>query len=113
MPSPDGGSLISFVQPILRRNDIHAPESPVVSVSCIGVLLHLKRVVLDIIYRRKDYPSVIFFHSGEDRLRPELVIEERGGRERQMKSSEISSLSIQIQFGIFLTEHRATVVNSR
>lgn len=71
MPLPDGGSLISFVQPILRWDDVHAPESPVVAMSCISILLHLEGVVLDIIYRREDYPSVIFFHSGEDRLSPE------------------------------------------
>lgn len=71
MPLPDGGSLIASVQPILRWDDVHAPEAPVVAMSCISVLLHLKGVVLDIIYRREDYPSVIFFHSGEDRLSPE------------------------------------------
>ncbi|RXN30823.1 sterile alpha motif domain-containing 3-like isoform X1 [Labeo rohita] len=64
MPLPDGGSLIAFVQPILWWDDVHAPEAPVVAVSRISVLLYLKGVVLDIIYRREDYPSVIFFHSG-------------------------------------------------
>ncbi len=71
MPLPDGGSLIASVQPILRWDDVHAPEAPVVAVSCISVLLHLKGVVLDIIYRGEHYPSVIFFHSGEDRHSPE------------------------------------------
>ncbi len=71
MPLPDGGSLIASVQPILRWDDVHAPEAPVVAMSCISVLLHLKGVVLDIIYRGEHYPSVIFFHSGEDRHSPE------------------------------------------
>lgn len=71
MPLPDWSSFISSVQPILRRDDVHAPKAPVVAMSRISVLLHLKGIVLDIIYRREDYPSVIFFHSGEDRLSPE------------------------------------------
>lgn len=99
LPSPDGGSLIALIQPILRRNDVHAPESPVVAVSCVGVLLHLKRVVLDIIYRGKDYPSVIFFHSGEDRVRPELVREKR--RETDEELRHIAH--VQIEFEMFLT----------
>lgn len=105
LPSPDGGSLISFIQPILWRNDVHAPESPVVAVSCISVLLHLKCVVLDIIYRRKDYPGVIFFHSGEDRLRPALVIAERGGRETDKEFRHIKPFSppVQIELEIFLS----------
>lgn len=75
---PDGGGLVSFIQPILRRNDVHAPQAPVVTVSGVSVLLHLKGVVFDVIYRRQDDPSVLFFYPGQDRLSPE---EEQGKKQ--------------------------------
>lgn len=68
---PDRGGLISFIQPILGRNDVHAPQTPVVSVSGVSVLLHLEGVVFDVIYGRQDDPSALFFYPGQDRLRPE------------------------------------------
>lgn len=68
---PDGGGLVSFIQPILRRNDVHAPQAPVVSVSGVSILLHLEGVVFDVIYGRQDDPSALLFNPGQDRLRPE------------------------------------------
>ena len=52
--SPDGRCLVAAVQPVLGRNDVHAPEPPVVAVGRAGVLLHLKRVVLDVVDGRQD-----------------------------------------------------------
>lgn len=68
---PDGGGLVSFIQPILRRDYVHAPQAPVVAVSRVSVLLHLEGVVFDVIYRRQDDPSPVFFYPRQDRLGPE------------------------------------------
>lgn len=46
---PDGSRLIPFIEPVLRWDYVHAPEAPVVAVGCVGVLLHFKSVVLDIV----------------------------------------------------------------
>lgn len=86
---PDGGGLVSFIQPVLRRNDVHAPQAPVVAVSGVSVLLHLEGVVLDVIYRRQDYPTAGFFYPGQDRLGPE---EERGEKQQTSPSQEGLSL---------------------
>lgn len=48
---PDGSRLIPFVEPVLRWDYVHAPEAPVVAVGCVGVLLHFKGVVLDVVNR--------------------------------------------------------------
>lgn len=69
-PSPDRGRLIALVQPFLRRDDVHAPQPPVVAMGSIGVLLHLKRVVFDVVYGRQDDAGVILLHPGQDRLSP-------------------------------------------
>ena len=69
-PSPDRGCLIALVQPLLRRDDVHAPQSPVVAVGGVGVLLHLKRVVLDVVYGGQDDAGVILLHPGQNRFSP-------------------------------------------
>ena len=69
-PSPDGGSFIALVEPLLRRDDVHAPQAPVVAVRRVGVLLHLKRVVLDVINGGEDNPRMIFPHPSKDGLGP-------------------------------------------
>lgn len=81
---PDGGGLVPFIQPILRRNDVHAPQPPVVPVSGVGILLHLKGVVFDVVYGRQEDPSALFFNPGQDWLRPE----EEG--EKQTSCSEMT-----------------------
>lgn len=70
LPSPDRGRLIALVQPLLRGDDVHTPQAPVVAVGSIGILLHLEGVVLDVVYGRKDDTAVIFFHPGQNRFRP-------------------------------------------
>jgi len=50
--SPDRGCLIPLVQPLLWRDDVHTPQTPVVSVGSVGILLHLKVVVFDVVYGR-------------------------------------------------------------
>lgn len=57
--SPDGRRLIAAVQPVLGRDDVHAPEAPVVAVGRAGVLLHLERVVLDVINGWQDDPPAV------------------------------------------------------
>lgn len=69
-PSPDRGRLIALVQPFLWRDDVHAPQPPVVAMGSIGVLLHLKRVVFDVVYGRQDDAGVILLHPGQDGLSP-------------------------------------------
>lgn len=64
--SPDGGGLVAPVQPLLRRDDVHAPETPVVAVGGVGVLLHLEGVVLDVVYGRQDDAGMILLHAGQD-----------------------------------------------
>lgn len=70
LPSPDRGRLIALVQPLLWGDDVHTPQAPVVAMGSIGILLHLKGVVLDVVYGRKDDAGVIFFHPGQNRFRP-------------------------------------------
>lgn len=69
-PSPDWGRLIALVQPLLRRDDVHAPEAPVVAVGRIGVLLHLERVVFDVVYGGQDDAGVVLLHPGQNRFGP-------------------------------------------
>lgn len=68
---PDGGGLISFIQPILGRNDVHAPQAPIEPMSGVGILLHLEGVVFDVVDGRQDDPCALFFNPGQDWLRPE------------------------------------------
>ena len=68
--SPDRGRLITLVQPFLRRDDVHAPQTPVVAVGRVGILLHLERVVLDVVYGRQDDAGVILLHPGQDGFSP-------------------------------------------
>lgn len=77
--SPDGGGLVAPVQPLLRRDDVHAPETPVVAVGGVGVLLHLERVVLDVVDGRQDDAGVILLHAGQDGLGPG-----EGGKRREL-----------------------------
>lgn len=69
-PSPDRGCLIALIQPLLRRDDVHTPKPPVVAMGGIGVLLHLKRVVLDVVYGGQDDAGVILLHPGQDWFSP-------------------------------------------
>lgn len=69
-PSPDRGRLIALVQPLLRRDDVHAPQPPVVAVGSVGVLLHLERVVFDVVYGGQDDAGVILLHPGQNWLGP-------------------------------------------
>ena len=69
-PSPDRGCLIALVQPFLRRDDVHAPQTPVVAVGGVGILLHLERVVLDVVYGGQDDAGVILLHPGQDGFSP-------------------------------------------
>lgn len=69
-PSPDRGRLIALVQPLLRRDDVHAPQSPVVAVGSVGVLLHLERVVLDVVDGGQDDARVILLHPGQNGFGP-------------------------------------------
>ena len=57
--SPDGRRLVAAVQPVLGRDDVHAPKAPVVAVGCAGVLLHLERVVLDVVDGWQDDPPAV------------------------------------------------------
>lgn len=68
--SPDRGRLITLVQPFLRRDDVHAPQTPVVAVGRVGILLHLERVVLDVVYGGQDDAGVILLHPGQDGFSP-------------------------------------------
>lgn len=68
--SPDRGRLIALVQPFLRRDDVHAPQPPVVAMGSVGILLHLERVVLDVVYGRQDDARVILLHSGQNGFSP-------------------------------------------
>lgn len=70
LPSPDRGCLVALIQPLLRGDDVHTPQAPVVAVGSVGVLLHLKGVVFDVVYGRKDDAGVILFHPGQNRFRP-------------------------------------------
>lgn len=67
---PDGSRLIPFIKPVLGRDYIHAPESPVITVGCIGILLHFERVVLDIVNSWEDDPLSVFFDPGKRWLHP-------------------------------------------
>lgn len=69
-PSPDRSRLIALVQPLLRRDDVHAPQPPVVAVGGVGVLLHLERVVFDVVYGGQDDAGVILLHPGQNGLGP-------------------------------------------
>ena len=69
-PSPDRGRLIALVQPLLRGVDVHAPQSPVVPMGSVGVLLHLKCVVLDVVNGRQDDASVILLHPSQNGFSP-------------------------------------------
>lgn len=75
--SPDRGRLIALVQPLLWWDDVHTPQPPVVAVGSIGILLHLKRVVLDVVYGGKDDAGVILLHPGQNRFSP---LEKKRGR---------------------------------
>lgn len=75
--SPDRGRLIALVQPLLRRDDVHAPQPPVVAMGGVGILLHLKRVVLDVVYGRQDDAGVILLHPGQNRFSPLDVKKDR------------------------------------
>lgn len=57
--SPDGRRLVAAVQPVLGRDDVHAPKAPVVAVGRAGVLLHLERVVLDVVDGWQDDPPAV------------------------------------------------------
>lgn len=69
-PSPDRGRLIALVQPLLRRDDVHTPQPPVVAMGSVGILLHLKRVVFDVVYGGQNDAGVILFHPGQNRIGP-------------------------------------------
>lgn len=73
---PDGGCLVALVQPLLRGDNVHAPQAPVVAMGRVSVLLHLECVELDVVDGREDDPGMVLLHSGQDRLRP-LIREER------------------------------------
>lgn len=68
--SPDRGRLIALVQPLLGGDYVHAPQSPVVPMCSIGVLLHLKRVVLDVVDGGQDNAGVILLHPSQDGFNP-------------------------------------------
>lgn len=68
--SPDRGRLITLVQPLLWRDDVHAPQPPVVAMGSVGVLLDLKRVVLDVVYGGQDDAGVILLHPGQNGFSP-------------------------------------------
>lgn len=68
--SPDGGRLVALIQPLMRRDDVHTPQSPVVAVCGVGVLLHLERVVLDVVYGGEDDARVILLHPCQDGFSP-------------------------------------------
>lgn len=69
-PSPDRGCLIALVQPLLWRDDVHTPQSPVVAMGSVGILLNLKCVVLDVVYGGQNDAGVIFLHPGQNRFGP-------------------------------------------
>ena len=77
--SPDRGRLIALIQPILGGDDVHAPQAPVVAVGSVGVLLHFKRVVLDVVDGGKDDAAVVLFHPGQDGFGPAGCTEETQG----------------------------------
>ncbi len=68
--SPDRGRLIALVQPFLWGDDVHAPQPPVVAMCGVGILLHLKRVVLDVVYGGQDDAGVILLHPGQNGFSP-------------------------------------------
>lgn len=68
---PDGCWLVPFIEPVLWWDDVHAPEAPVVAMGCIGVLLHFKCVVLDVVDCWQDDPLSVFFDPGKRRFHPE------------------------------------------
>lgn len=67
---PDGSCLIALVQPLLRGDNVHAPQAPVVAMGRVSVLLHLECVELDVVDGREDDPGVVLLHPGQNRLRP-------------------------------------------
>lgn len=70
MSSPDRGSFIALVQPLLWWDDVHAPQSPVVAMGSVGVLLDLESVVFDVVYSRQDNAGVILLYPSENRFSP-------------------------------------------
>lgn len=84
-PSPDRGRLIALVQPLLRGDDVHAPQSPVVPMGSVGILLHLKCVVLDVVDGGQDDAGVILLHPSQNGVSPERR------REAEAKSKHLES----------------------
>ena len=82
--SPDGRRLVALVQPLLGGADVHAPEAPVVAVRAVGVLLHLERVVLDVVDGREDDPPVVVLDPAQNRLGP--------GRKKNVEGPEMLSV---------------------
>ena len=68
---PDGQRGVSGIPPVLGGADVHAPQLPAVPVGRVFVTLHLKVVLLDVVYGGKNDPSPIFLNSRKHRLSPE------------------------------------------
>ena len=68
---PDGQRGVPGIPPLLGGADVHAPQLPAVPVGRVLVTLHLKVVLLDVVYGGENDPSPIFLNSGKYRLCPE------------------------------------------
>lgn len=56
----------------------------------IGILLHLKRVVLDVVYGREDDAGVVLLHSGQDGFSPFKYKKDRSKRTSHGMEDETS-----------------------
>lgn len=81
--SPDRGCLIALVQPLLWRDDVHTPQPPVIAMGGVSVLLHFKRVVLDVVYGGQNDAGVILLHPGQNRFSPLDQKKEKRKREKK------------------------------
>lgn len=60
---PDGQRGVSGIPPVLGGADVHAPQLPAVPMGRVLITLHLKVVLLDVVYGGKNDPSPIFLNS--------------------------------------------------
>lgn len=67
---PNWSTVVGLVKPGLGWVEVAAPQLPVEALSRQWVLFNLKRVVFDVIKRRRDYACSVLLNSHENRLSP-------------------------------------------
>lgn len=67
---PDGQWGVPSIPPVLGGADVHAPQLPAVSMGWVLITLHLKVVLLDVVYGGKDDSSSVFLNSWKHWLSP-------------------------------------------